>query len=207
MMKNNSENVTGVVLAGGKARRMGGADKGLIEINQQPMIQYVLNILKPQVKELVINANRNVNRYEEFGYPVITDQLEDFQGPLAGIAACMEIADTQYICTCPCDGPLIANDLVDRLFTSLTSNNKQYDIAVAHDGKRMQPVYALINCELHANLLNYLASGERKIDRWYALHNCVEADFNDRQDCFVNVNTPEEQQQLSQHLAKQQPNA
>jgi len=200
-----NENVTGVVLAGGKARRMGGIDKGLIEINGQTMIQYVLDILKPQTKEILINANRNVSAYEEFGYPVITDQLENFQGPLAGIAACMEIATSKYVCTCPCDGPLIANDLVTRLLAALKSNdNNQYTIAVAHDGKRMQPVYALIDCELHTDLLNYLTSGERKIDRWYAQHNYIEADFSDRQECFVNINTPEERQRISQQLITQQ---
>ncbi|MBT8125160.1 MAG: molybdenum cofactor guanylyltransferase, partial [Gammaproteobacteria bacterium] len=161
-----NENVTGMILAGGKARRMGGIDKGLIKINGQAMIQYVLDVLKPQVKQILINANRNVSEYKKFGYPVISDQLEDFQGPLAGIAASMEVAKTKYICTCPCDGPLIARDLISRLFSEVSKTN-DIKIAVAHDGKRLQPVYALIDCELLTNLIDYLKSGERKIDRWY----------------------------------------
>lgn len=195
-----NENVTGMILAGGKARRMGGIDKGLIKINGQAMIQYVLDVLKPQVKQILINANRNVSEYKKFGYPVISDQLEDFQGPLAGIAASMEVAKTKYICTCPCDGPLIARDLISRLFSEVSKTN-DIKIAVAHDGKRLQPVYALIDCELLTNLIDYLKSGERKIDRWYTQHNFKAVDFSDRQDCFININTPEDRQTISQQLA------
>ncbi|NNC67648.1 MAG: molybdenum cofactor guanylyltransferase MobA [Gammaproteobacteria bacterium] len=195
-----NENVTGMILAGGKARRMGGIDKGLIKINGQAMIQYVLDVLKPQVKQILINANRNVSEYKKFGYPVISDQLEDFQGPLAGIAASMEVAKTKYICTCPCDGPLIARDLISRLFSEVSKTN-DIKIAVAYDGKRLQPVYALIDCELLTNLIDYLKSGERKIDRWYTQHNFKAVDFSDRQDCFININTPEDQQTISQQLA------
>jgi len=196
-----NENVTGMILAGGKARRMGGQDKGLIEINGQAMIQYVLDVLKPQVSEILINANRNVSEYEKFAYPVISDRLEDYQGPLAGIAAAMDVVNTKYICTCPCDGPLIAEDLVTRLFSALNSTNEDIHIAVAHDGQRLQPVYALIDCDLHKSLLDYLSSGERKIDQWYAQNNFKTVDFSDKQDCFININTPEDQQTISQHLA------
>lgn len=201
-----NENVTGMVLAGGKARRMGGQDKGLIEINGQAMIQYVLDVLKPQVNEILINANRNLSTYEKFGYPVISDQLEDYQGPLAGIAAAMEVSKTNYICTCPCDGPLIAQDLVTRLYSVIESNAKTQssgvEIAVAHDGHRLQPVYALISCSLQQSLLDYLSSGERKIDRWYAQHNFIAVDFSNKQDCFININTPEDQTIISEQLTK-----
>lgn len=194
-----SENVTGIILAGGKARRMGGHDKGLIEINGQAMITYIINTLNPQVADILINANRNKKAYEKFGYPVISDHLTDFQGPLAGIAAAMDKTATHYICTCPCDGPLIPNDLVARLYTEL--NRQQSEISVAHDGTRMQPVYALIDCTLHASLKEYLNSGERKIDRWYAQHKLTQVDFSDKQDCFMNVNTPEDQIALSKLLS------
>ncbi|QMU60607.1 MAG: molybdenum cofactor guanylyltransferase [Gammaproteobacteria bacterium] len=196
-----NENVTGVVLAGGKSRRMGGQDKGLIEINGQTMIQYVLDILKPQVNEILINANRNVSEYKKYSYPVISDQLADYQGPLAGIAAAMDAAKTKYICTCPCDGPLITEDLVTRLFSALDSIDENTHIAVAHDGQRLQPVYALIDCDLHKSLLDYLNSGERKIDRWYAQQNFKAVDFSDKQNCFININTPEDRQTISQQLA------
>ena len=194
-----NENVTVVILAGGKARRMGGCDKGLIKINNQAMIQYVIDALKPQVADILINANRNTELYEKFGYSVIADQLDDFQGPLAGIAVAMNKAKTEYICTCPCDGPLVAQDLVSRLLSAF--DDKNTEIAVAHDGKRIQPVYALMTCNLHTSLMNYLENGERKIDRWFALHNCIEIDFSDKQDCFVNINTPEEQIIISEKLS------
>ncbi len=205
-----NKNVTGVILAGGKARRMGGQDKGLIDILGQSMIEYVLNVLKPQVKEILINANRSIDAYEKYGYPVISDQLEDYQGPLAGIAAAMQASKTKYICTCPCDGPLIARDLVTRLYSAIENANPEspdespdteIEIAVAHDGQRLQPVYALINCILHKSLLNYLNSGERKIDRWYAQHTFKAVDFSDKQDCFININTPEDQINISEQLA------
>lgn len=197
-----NENVSGVILAGGKARRMGGVDKGLIEINGHAMIEYVLNTLKPQVFEVLINANRNITLYKKFTHNVVSDQLEDFQGPLAGIAACMAITKTSYICTCPCDGPLIARDLVARLYSAF--KDRHIEIAVAHDGKRMQPVYALIDCKLQNNLVEYLETGERKIDHWFAQHNCKEVDFSDKQDCFMNINSPEDQQTISQQLFKAQ---
>jgi len=157
-----NEHVTGVVLAGGKARRMGGADKGLLEINGQAMVQYVLSAFKPQVKEILINANRSVSEYKKFGFPVVPDLLEDFQGPLAGMAATMAIAKTKYICTCPCDGPLIARDLVTRLYSVIANNDEDPKIVVAHDGTRIQPVYALLNCDLHVSLMKYLADGDSK---------------------------------------------
>jgi molybdenum cofactor guanylyltransferase len=200
-----NENVTGLVLAGGKARRMGGQDKGLININGQAMIQYVLTALKPQVNRIIINANRNISEYETFGYSVISDQLEDYQGPLAGMAAAMEASETKFICICPCDGPLIAEDIVSRLYSAISTSssedsNSKINIAVAHDGKRMQPVYALLNCSLRQSLLDYLHSGERKIDRWYSQHNAKTVDFSDKQDCFININTPEDQTSISEKL-------
>lgn len=194
----NNENVTGVILAGGKARRMGGCDKGLVEINNKTMVSYVVDTLKPQVQTILINANRSAEEYKKLGYKVISDQLEDYQGPLAGMAAAMACAKTEYIVTCPCDGPLLSKDLVSRLATAM--QDEQVEISVAHDGKRMQPVYALLNCKLHSSLLEFLNSGERKIDKWYSQHQYKEVDFSDYPDCFININTPEDQAQISEKL-------
>ncbi len=194
-----NDNVTGVILAGGKARRMGGCDKGLVKINNKAMVSYVVDALKPQVKTILINANRSTEEYKQLGFEVISDQLEDFQGPLAGIAVAMAHAKTKYICTCPCDGPLLAADLVNRLIA--TFEDKTTEIAVAHDGKRLQPVYALIDCKLQNSLLNYLSNGERKIDRWFARHNYKEVDFSHDQDCFININTPEDQTLIEDKLS------
>ena len=194
-----NENVTGVILAGGKARRMGGCDKGLLIINNKTMVSYVVDALKPQVKTILINANRSTDEYKRLGYEVISDQLDDFQGPLAGVATAMSFAKTKYIFTCPCDGPLLAADIVSQLAAAF--EDQSTEIAVAHNGKRLQPVYALIKCNLQDSLLNYLAQGERKIDRWFSKHNFKEVDFSHNQDCFININTPEDQAIIEQKLS------
>ena len=187
----SNADVTGLILAGGKARRMGGQDKGLTEVNGQAMIIYAIKALKPQVSEILINANRNEEAYRQFGYPVFSDRLPDFQGPLAGIATAMERVTTRYLCTCPCDGPLLPNDLVARLYVRLTAQDS--DIAVVHDGDRIQPVYALIDCKLRTSLQDFLLAGERKIDRWYDRHKLAKTDFSDKKNCFININTPADQ--------------
>ena len=127
MPKISSEDITAVVLAGGKASRMGGVDKGLIPVRGRPMIAYVLEALAPQVGKILVNANRNAERYAEFGHEVIPDSLEGFQGPLAGVTAGLAAATTPYVVTAPCDSPLIGDDLVARLADALA--RQQADIA------------------------------------------------------------------------------
>ena len=190
------DNITAVILAGGMGRRMGGQDKGQLELQGHPLIEYVINAIRPQVKTILINANRHQQDYARYGYPVLPDMLEGYQGPLAGFAAGMQAASTSYIVTVPCDGPLLACDLVRRLSMALTM--EKAEIAVAHDGDRMQPVYALLPTRLFANLEAFLATGERKIDRWYACHTVVLADFSDAPETFRNINTPQEHSYLQQ---------
>ncbi len=190
------EQITAVILAGGRGRRMGGVDKGLVEFNGRPLIQHVIEAITPQVHTLMINANRNLVRYQTFGYPVIADSLNDYQGPLAGFLAAMEMARTPYIVTVPCDGPLLAADLVERLVQARERDSAE--IAVAHDGQRMQPVYALIPVSLKQSLQHYLDGGDRKIDLWYALHRVALADFSDLPATFVNINTEEERDRLQE---------
>ena len=186
----NHPDVTALVLAGGRGQRMGGTDKGLIELSGKPMIEHILERLEPQCDHIIINANRNVDRYAVYGHPVLRDSLGDYQGPLAGFSTGLKHAKTPFIMTLPCDAPDLPADLVERMLT--TMNERQADIAVAHDGERMQPVYALIRTALHGNLGQFLDSGDRKIDRWYALNNTVTVDFSDVRDIFRNVNTPEQ---------------
>lgn len=182
--------VTGVILAGGAARRMGGRDKGLIEVAGKPMVEYVIDAVRPQVGALLINANRSRERYGHFGFPVVADDFDGYNGPLAGMASCMRVAATAYIATLPCDSPNIPPDLVARLFRQLLK--EEADISVAHNGERMQPVFSLIHCALLDSLLDYLNGGERKIDRWFERHATTVVDFSDRPDTFINVNTPED---------------
>jgi molybdenum cofactor guanylyltransferase/molybdopterin-guanine dinucleotide biosynthesis protein MobB len=178
--------VTGVLLAGGQARRMGGIDKGLANYRHKPLISYALKILKPQVDTLLINANRNIDSYQAFGYQVITDSLDNFCGPLAGMLSAMQIVDTDYILTAPCDSPNISSQLRQRLMESLIL--EQADIAVAFDGERLQPVFCLISCRLKDDLQAYLAEGGRKIDLWFERYKLAIVDFSDQQDTFVNFN-------------------
>jgi len=192
------DNISGLILAGGRAQRMGGEDKGLVLLNDQAMIEYVLASLAPQVQSVAINANRSVEQYQAYGHPVIRDELSDFQGPLAGFASGLKQCSTDYMVTAPCDGPLLCNDYVQRLHQSAVVQGAQ--ISVASDGKRLQPVYALLHQSLLPSLLDFLARGDRKIDLWYQQEGYAECDFSDRSDIFTNVNSREDLTNLGQQL-------
>lgn len=195
MPVNNSQ-ITAVILAGGRGRRMGGEDKGLIELNGRPLIKHVLATIAPQVAAVIVNANRNLDRYAGFGYPVVRDDLAGFQGPLAGFAAAMAVVSTPYIITLPCDGPLLPTDYVRTM--SAVLENDGVELVVAHNGERLQPVYALLPCALRPNLLEYLENGDRKIDLWYQTHSMALADFSHCPEAFRNINTPDERDRLMQ---------
>ena len=187
------------VLAGGQGRRMGGEDKGLVEVAGRPMVAHVLDRLRPQAGVLLINANRNREHYAEItGCRVVADREDGFAGPLAGMASAMEAASTRFLLTAPCDAPLVSERLGPRLYRALV--DERAELSVAHDGARLQPVFALIGCSLLDSLLAYLRSGERKIDRWYARHRMARADFSDAPECFSNINTPEERAALEDAL-------
>ncbi len=190
--------ITGVILAGGRAQRMGGVDKGLVLLNGKPMIEHVIAALRAEIDYLLINANRNLEQYAVFGYPVVPDILDGYLGPLAGMASGMRAAGTPYVVTAPCDTPLIAGNLVQRLYETLTREGA--DISVAHDGERMHPVFALIRRDLLPDLLDFLDTGQRKIDRWYARQRLAVAYFRDRPGAFRNVNSPEERAELESEL-------
>jgi len=190
--------ITGVILAGGRAQRMGGVDKGLILLNGKPMVAHVIAALRAEIDNLLINANRNLEQYATFGYPVIPDIMDGYLGPLAGIASGMRAASSRYIVTAPCDSPLVANNLVRRLYEALIREGA--DISVAHDGERMHPVFALMRRDLLPSLLDFLNAGQRKIDRWYAQHRLAVAYFRDQPEAFRNVNSPEERAELESEL-------
>lgn len=200
-----AEAISGLVLAGGLARRMGGIDKGLVVLAGKPMIEHVLAGLAPQVGRVLINANRNLEQYGGYGYEVVSDTLEGYLGPLAGALSALEVIDTEFLLTVPCDSPLVAPDLAGRMYAALRLG--QADLAVAHDGRRQQPVFLLLKRGLAADLEAYLASGERKIDRWFARHRVAEADLSDRPDSFINVNEPEERQRLEALILSKPPAA
>jgi molybdenum cofactor guanylyltransferase/molybdopterin-guanine dinucleotide biosynthesis protein MobB len=194
--------VTGVILAGGLARRMGGQDKGLLIFQGQTMVQHALNKLVQQVDALIINANRELDQYQQFGHPVMSDELSDFQGPLSGMLTALKHHQGDYILTLPCDSPYLSKRYRQRMMETLLASGA--DIAVATDGQRLQPVFALIPTHLQSSLEAFLQSGERKIDRWFAQHHYVEVDFSDSPEMFINFNTPEDLER-STHIASDSP--
>ena len=195
------EDITAAVLAGGRARRMGGTDKGLIEIAGRPMVAHTVGVLRPQSAEVVVNSNRNADAYRTItGCRVIADTVGGFAGPLAGMATALQASATRFVLTAPCDSPLVTTGLGLRLHTAL--DRAGAEIAVAHDGKRMQPVFALLARGVLPELLAFLESGGRKIDAWYATRHTVTADFSDALDTFLNVNTPQDRDRLERRLAE-----
>ena len=192
------DDITAVILAGGKARRMSGEDKGLINLNGRALIDYIISALRPQAGDILINANRNLQQYGRYGLPVVADMLGDYFGPLVGMATGMHTTDRPYIVTVPCDSPFIPGALVETLYRNL--DDQQADISVAHDGTRMQPVFALLRCELLPDLLTYLDEGGRKIDTWYDRQRLAIADFSNSPDTFLNLNTPEDKLLLESRI-------
>lgn len=182
--------ITGVVLAGGLGRRMGGTDKGLQELRGQPMVHWVIERLAPQVDELLINANQNGERYAAFGHRVVPDQIPDFAGPLAGLHAALSAATHPLVATAPCDSPFLPADLISRLFSALTAANA--DLAVAKTFDQAHPVFCLCRRSVLPHLTEFLESGGRKIDRWYSTLNIVEVAFDDEAEAFENINTRDE---------------
>lgn len=182
--------ITGVLLAGGQGSRMGGVDKGLVPLAGKPMAQWVIERLGPQVDELIINANQNHDRYAAFGHRVFADAIGGFAGPLAGLHAAFQQASHPLVATAPCDSPFLPADLVARLHAALARDGA--DLAVARTFDQPHPVFCLCQRALLAHLDAFLASGGRRIDRWYASLNVVEVPFDDEEAAFRNINTREE---------------
>ena len=182
--------ITGLILAGGQGRRMGGVDKGLQLLRGRPMIAWVLERLDPQAGEIIINANQNLEQYRAFGMPVISDEIGGFAGPLAGLHAGLGAAQHAFVVTVPCDSPFLPADLVARLYAALSRENAE--IAVAKTGDQPHPVFSLCRRGLLPHLTDFLQAGGRKIDRWYATLKVVEVPFDDEAEAFSNINTTDE---------------
>jgi molybdopterin-guanine dinucleotide biosynthesis protein A len=189
-MSTTAAAVTGIVLAGGQGSRMGGVDKGLQPFRGKPMVAHVIERFAPQVGDLLINANRNPEAYARFGHRVIADEIAGFAGPLAGFERGLAHAAGALVATVPCDSPFLPADLVARLRGELEA--KRADLAVAKTGAQAHPVFCLMRRAVHASLTDFLARGERKIDRWYGALAVVEVAFDDEADAFLNINTREE---------------
>ncbi len=184
---NSQTKVAGVILAGGRARRMNNQDKGLVNFNGRPMVSYAIAALAPVVGCVFINANRNIDQYRQFGWPVISDQTDSFDGPLAGILTAMIHADADVLVVIPCDSPLIKTEHLQKLLLTRAEHNA--DVAVAFDGTRLHPVFLAIKTALQTSLQEYLADGQRKVEVWLAQQNWVRVDFSNETEIFSNINT------------------
>lgn len=185
--------ITGVVLAGGQGRRMGGVDKGLLELAGKPMAAWAIQHLAPQVGHLMISANRSQWHYLQLADKVVADEADGKQthaGPLAGILAAMRAANTPYLLTLPCDAPFAPPDLGTRLCEALRQGGGQ--IAIAEAGGRQHPLHALVDTSLETTLRATLARGERKVIAWCKSQGYTGVNFDDQPEVFININTPDE---------------
>jgi molybdenum cofactor guanylyltransferase len=185
--KNIRDNITGVILAGGLARRMNGQDKGLINYQGRALIEYILSDFKSQVSTCMISANRNIARYQAYNYPIYTDEIGDFSGPLAGIATALRHCKTDWLAYIPCDAYCIPHDLITRL--SQAQQQTQAKLCIVDDGQRLQPLYALIHISLLSDLEDYLNQGKRRVMQWTQAQALAIVDFSDQQALFRNINT------------------
>ncbi len=174
---------------------MGGVDKGLQVLAGRPMVAWAIERLAPQVETIVVNANQNLDAYRAFGYPVVSDAVGGFAGPLAGLHAGLQAARTDRVVTVPCDSPFLPRDLVVRLAAALEADAAQ--LAVAKTGDQPHPVFCLVARAVLPDLEAFLRSGGRKIDAWYARLAVVEVSFDDQPDAFSNINTREELARLA----------
>ncbi len=186
----DSKPITGLILAGGQGRRMGGVDKGLQMFRGKRLVDHVYERLAPQVGGIVINANQNHDAYKSFGVRVVSDAIGGFAGPLAGLHAGLSVSRRPYLASVPCDSPFLPHDLVARLLEQLSASGA--DLAVARTGEQPHPVFCLAHRSVLEHLTNFLKGGGRKIDAWYASLKVVEVNFDDQAEAFSNINTLEE---------------
>ena len=180
------EDLTIIILAGGKSERMDGADKGLMMINNSHIIKKLHGLAENYSNEVYVNANRNIEIYRDMGLKVWEDNISGYQGPLAGMYTCLTNSHTKYLLTLPCDGPLVNDVYFERMLASIRES--KIELRCAHNGDRIQPVYSLISKDLLESLKDFIDSGQRKIDKWFELCNLELVDFSDKKNLFININ-------------------
>jgi molybdopterin-guanine dinucleotide biosynthesis protein A len=195
-LQDHVSQITGMILAGGQGRRMGRVDKGLQTFRDKRLVDHAYERLRPQVAGVIINANQNLSTYRELGVRVVSDAIEGFAGPLAGLHAGLSVSRRPYLATVPCDSPFLPGDLVSRLYTQL--DDAGAEIAVAKTGDQAHPVFCLVRRGVLDHLTDFLKGGGRKIDAWYASLFVVEVAFDDEVEAFSNINTLEELQAREQ---------
>ena len=193
-----AKQITGLILAGGRAQRMGGQDKGLIAFRGKPLIEFAIERLQSQVGQILINANRNITQYASYGYPVLMDETPNFSGPLAGFEIGLKHCKTPYLLTSPCDSPLLPQDLAQQLALKLENEGLDLVYASSKEADGMiwaQPVFCLMRSDLGEQLKTFMDSDQLKIDRWFKQLNSGSVVFDESQ-AFANVNTLEDLQAL-----------
>ncbi|GGI16749.1 molybdenum cofactor guanylyltransferase MobA [Oxalicibacterium faecigallinarum] len=195
----DTNQITGLILAGGRGTRMGTVDKGLQTLHDTPLVSHVIDRLAPQVGPMLLNANQNQDVYAQFGIHVIADSLQGFAGPLAGVQAGLEHCKTEFMATVPCDSPYFPDNLVSTLYQALNEREADLAVAVTGEGEQRQqhPVFCLLRRSLLPHLNNYLREGNRKFALWYASLLVVEVHFEDER-AFLNINTLDELRQQNQ---------
>ncbi len=196
-----AEAITGLILAGGRAQRMGGQDKGLVDLDGRTLVEHVIARFAPQVGALLISANRHQTRYATLGAAIVADVLPDYPGPLAGILSALQITTTPWLAVVPCDSPFLPCDLVARLAQVALPANA---IAIARAGAALQPVFALMPTRLQYTLAAFLASGRRKMTDWFEEHPWLAVDFEDDSAAFTNINTEAERTDALRRLSLQE---
>jgi len=179
--------ITGLILAGGRARRMNGIDKGLINFNGKLLIEHCIAKLQPQVDQLLISANRNIEHYSRYGFTVLEDNFGDFEGPLAGLLRALEISKNNPVLVVPCDAPLLPAELANRLLESYVES--ETSAVIPHDGIRLQTLFGLYSRDAISSLTEYLASGQRKVENWASTLPHIVVDFSNDKEKFMNINT------------------
>jgi len=188
------DQITYLILAGGKGERMQGADKGLMLWRGKPMVEHVINQLNAPKNKIIISANRNLKAYENYANRVISDEIngytEKFQGPLAGILSAMHVCTTPYLLCLPCDSPIPPENLLKNLWQCLQEQNKPS--ALCHDGERLQPLFSLLSCQHKPVLDTFLHQGRRKVHDFISLINPAICDFSSQKSRFNNFNRPDD---------------
>ena len=201
-MLTNRQHITAVVLAGGQGSRLGGVDKGLLPLNNSPLVQHVIDRIQPQVGKIIISANRNIEAYTALGFPVYQDEINEadspaqFLGPLSGILKALQQCQTDWLLTVPADSPFIPLDLAERLSAHVQDNK----IIMVNDGQRLQPTFTLIHKSLELSLYKFLKQGERKARVWMKQQPHYIVDYSDNANAFININTQEELKRAEDYI-------
>ena len=187
--------ITGLILAGGRSKRLHEKDKGLMPFKHRPLIEHVIERLQPQVDELIISANRHIDQYQRYGFQVIEDQLAGFHGPLAGMSAGLQAAQYDCMLTVPCDGPFLPLHLGKRLLSGMQHSSAAY----CYDAQREHFTYSILHTSLSGSLRQSIMNHQLKLGKWLAEVNAERVDFSDCPEAFANLNTPEDFHLIEPH--------